>query len=579
MKNKLLWKRYYVFAILCIISTVIVISYVFVSRFYSEEVGVVSRNSSELAYFVDSNINERINRIEEYVGGMFIAKTIYDEEDTVHKKMNQSAVRNLISTMCADHDEILAIFFVDKYGFNYSAGENLYSVENRLQMMQEARNSEEYKKNKQAWFFGKTAAKSDCCILYRDIVYVTGSYTTYPLGQMLVYVNSRDVFEHYLKDTNNIGLFFVDGNNKIVASSEKDYLGISVDDCFEFKNNTLKDQNNVSYVYQETKSQVGSWKCISYFKKSLVIKNLVSTLWIILIIMIMFIAVSIVLVYYISKYLGEPLEELLSYIKVSTSGEISVENNWESDEINIIKNSFEGIIEKLKRQIEISYQQEIELKNMLIKSYETQMNPHFLFNTLSMIQMLSILGKNENVPDMLRKLSNLLRFNLTEKKEVTIGEEIENIENYFSILKARYGDSFEYNILVNEDLYKYRTIKFVIQPFIENSIQHGLKDKKGQWQITIMIEKINNELAIIIRDNGIGISDSKLETIKRALSGDERNDKAFVKMGIGMTNVNNRIKLTYGEKYGVDVFSDKGSTQVIVHIPCQSYDEENIESV
>jgi len=207
---------------------------------------------------------------------------------------------------------------------------------------------------------------------------------------------------------------------------------------------------------------------------------------------------------------------------------------------------------------------ELRLKEITIKAYESQINPHFLFNTLQMIQMMNVLGRKEDVSTAISSLAQLLRFNLDSNQEIRISEEIKNVIYYLKILKIRFKDRFSYNIMIPDELMDCYTVKFMLQPLIENAVKHGFGRKKGDCEIAIMGQLIHDEIVIVVKDNGSGISEDKLSEIKKRLSQTPDSEEG----GIGLFNVNKRIQCIYGEEYGLDIFSKQpGNTQVLIHIP------------
>ena len=199
-----------------------------------------------------------------------------------------------------------------------------------------------------------------------------------------------------------------------------------------------------------------------------------------------------------------------------------------------------------------------------MKVYESQMNSHFLFNTLQLIQMMSVLGEEKKIPFVTKRLGDMLRFSLDVKTKVKFEEEIKNCENYFQILKMRYGDAFDYKIIVPDEILKKNCMKFMLQPFIENSITHGFHGKTGKWEICIFATVIWNNIVVIVKDNGNGINKEKLESIKASLASPEDKDS-----GLGIKNVYARIKAIYEESGGMEILSDKNGSQIMIYLPIE----------
>lgn len=178
------------------------------------------------------------------------------------------------------------------------------------------------------------------------------------------------------------------------------------------------------------------------------------------------------------------------------------------------------------------------------------------------------MGMNKEASEMVSKLSDFFRTSLSRGKEIiTLKEELKNIESYLYMMEMRYGDFFQYQIIVSEDLYDNLIVKLSLQPLVENAIYHGVMGDRGEGLITIGSELLDDDIIIYVEDNGGGIATDKLERIRAEikapyLSG-SREDT-----GVGLRSVDIRLKNRYGEQYGLSITSQVGEyTKVSVRIP------------
>lgn len=197
---------------------------------------------------------------------------------------------------------------------------------------------------------------------------------------------------------------------------------------------------------------------------------------------------------------------------------------------------------------------------MRFKMLSTQINPHFLFNTLETIRMKSLAGGDKDTATMLKLLASLLRYNLSVKgKPVPLIDEIEAVQNYLNIQHMRFGERISYDVITMCDIQKINILPLLIQPLVENSFSHGLEEKVRGGFIYILVnaDTINDKqyLIITVKDNGKGMSEEKLKEIKEKLSNENVED--YTK-SIGMVNVNSRIKMYYGNDCGIDIESEEG---------------------
>ena len=212
-----------------------------------------------------------------------------------------------------------------------------------------------------------------------------------------------------------------------------------------------------------------------------------------------------------------------------------------------------------------SYSLEVKIREAQIRECEKQINPHFLYNSLQMIQMLGLVRDFDGLQEAIVALGEVLRYSLNGEREVAVTSEIQNIESYFKLLKLRYRERLEYSIVCEDDFTRYKMLKFILQPLVENAVKHGFEQSDDKCRIDIRIKELNDGLIFIVHDTGVGISPERLEKIQAVLDG-TLDDESLV--GIGLKNINDRVKLFYGSKYGVMIKSAQGiKTDVMVHIP------------
>lgn len=200
-----------------------------------------------------------------------------------------------------------------------------------------------------------------------------------------------------------------------------------------------------------------------------------------------------------------------------------------------------------------------------ISILHAQIKPHFIYNTLDTIQWMAEEHDAQDIVDIVGSLTNLLRIGLSSGAEIIkISQEIKHVESYLLIQKMRYEDKLNYDINIKEEILDYSVIKLILQPLVENAIYHGIKEKRGCGNIKINGEIKNEKIYFTIEDNGIGIKEEKLIEINEMLKG---KAVSSVVVGYGIFNVNEKIKLTYGEEFGLEYSSTygKGTTVALWH--------------
>jgi two-component system, sensor histidine kinase YesM len=267
----------------------------------------------------------------------------------------------------------------------------------------------------------------------------------------------------------------------------------------------------------------------------------------------------------ISGSIVRPLKKLEMVVNEVESGNLDITIDIKStDEIEAFSNSLQSMIITIRQLLEQIKDDEQKIRKSELKALQAQINPHFLYNTLESIIWLSDDKQHEKVKDMVSALSKYFRIVLSKGKEtITIEEEVEHIKNYLVIQKIRYSSMLDYEVNVDEDILHYHTLKVLIQPIVENAIYHGIKSKYGGGKVTVNAYGQDDDIKIIIEDNGIGM---KPMTLKNIFS--PSSSKQSFRGGVGMSNVNERIKLMYGEEYGLAITSKRRvGTTVIITIP------------
>lgn len=229
------------------------------------------------------------------------------------------------------------------------------------------------------------------------------------------------------------------------------------------------------------------------------------------------------------------------------------------DELGYLGRTYVQIIKKMQEllaQVEVEQRQKREYE---LKMLQAQINPHFLFNTLNSLRWTALMSRAPNVAEGLAALSDLLKNTIIDKNEfVTIGEELKNLENYITIQRIRYGSIFTVDYCVPPEIKHCYTLKFLFQPIVENAILHGIDENRSNNQIQIKVEEQSDRLLLTVSDNGKGFDISKHR--------DPDNDKRL--SGIGLSNVQQRIQLFFGNHYHFSIESQVGKgTTVYVEAP------------
>ena len=210
-------------------------------------------------------------------------------------------------------------------------------------------------------------------------------------------------------------------------------------------------------------------------------------------------------------------------------------------------------------------QEQKQLRKAEFELLQAQINPHFLYNTLDTIVWSAEAGNQKQVVNMVKSLSDFFRASLNRGKEiVSVKEELQHVRSYLEIQQIRYQDILSYEINVEETIFDYSIPKITVQPIVENALYHGIKNKRGGGHITVTGKEYNTHFEICVEDNGKGMTPERLNDVKLALEAEKLEESAVY----GLYNVNQRIKLNFGEEYGLDLESTyEEGTKVVIRLP------------
>ena len=281
---------------------------------------------------------------------------------------------------------------------------------------------------------------------------------------------------------------------------------------------------------------------------------------------ILVLGIIIIFSYYISNSITKPIYEVSEVTRQVADGDLSVRTNIEyGDEVKKLGDALNQMIDKIEGLLDQVTIEQTRLRHAELELLQAQINPHFLYNTLDTIVWLAEAGEQQKVIKMVGSLSKFFRTSLNQGKDnISIGEELQHARSYLEIQQVRYQDILSYEIDVSDNLYTNLIPKITIQPLIENALYHGIKNKRGRGCIRITSEETESGFDIIVKDDGIGMPKERLEQIRERISNESpESDEIF-----GLYNVNERIRLRFGNEYGLRIHSEYGlGTEIRVHLP------------
>ena len=365
-------------------------------------------------------------------------------------------------------------------------------------------------------------------------------------------------------------LFLINSNGEMIYHPKQQmiYSGMNDEDLHladgREDGGYVRKRDGVDYAVNVCSVDFSDWKIVSVASMSEALAT-GQELWMFTGIMAVF---AVVFVFFISiqvaGFVASPIRRLQRLMRRVENGVLTIRAPERGAyEIRELSKSFNAMIEKICSLMDEVIEEKDRLRKSEIRALQAQINPHFLYNTLDSIVWLAETGEKEEVVTMVTSLASLLRITISRGDPfVTVKEELNHAQNYLIIQKIRYGDRFDFSIQADEDLLHCRTVRIVLQPLIENAISHGIEPMEGAGHIRICVSREGDRILMQVTDNGVGMEEEKLRSILQA-----DPEKAS---GIGVKNVNERIRLCCGEEYGLQFISRPGEgTTVRIWLPGQ----------
>ena len=334
----------------------------------------------------------------------------------------------------------------------------------------------------------------------------------------------------------------------------------------EEKYNYLEDGSHIEKdaIYSVQSLDNCEWKIISvcYIDEMITnkVNHIMKTLFVIFLVVVLF---TVIIIRFFSKLFSNPAKELANAMREFEKDT----NNFEfktiegTAEITSLTESFEHMVVQIKELVETVRQEEITLRKTELKALQAQINPHFLYNTLDAIAWLCEEERYKDAVEMINSLAKLFRISISRGHElITIEKEMQHAKSYLKIQNFRYKNQFTYSFDVDEECLNYLCNKITLQPIIENAIYHGIDRMVDEGKINIGIHQKGDTILFTVEDNGVGMTEEQCEEILHKDASD--------RVGIGIKNVNDRIKIYFGEEYGLTIQSelDEG-TCVTISMP------------
>jgi len=409
---------------------------------------------------------------------------------------------------------------------------------------------------------------------------IIGMNTGHVLGTAVLYLNEKDVASIYLNNivNENDKFYIVDNQKNIISTQNKSelytkfdeelYLGkYKLEDITDTKS-LIRNIGNKKVLITAQNFDKFDWKIISVIPLDEITYENKKMTQLILIMGVVCLIGAFAASYVLSYTISKPILKLVRIMKEIKSGNLKLRSDLNvKGEIGMLADGFNSLMDKVNMLVEQIYAEQKLKRENEFKLLQSQIKPHFLYNTIETIISFIKLDLKDNAMMTAKYLAGFYRISLSKGNDIiTIRDEMNLIDNYLSIQKMRYVEYLDYQLEFDEEILNYQIPKLTLQPLVENSIYHGLKQKEDKGILIINGTFENGEVKIDVFDDGVGMSQEKISRVLNRPVNDQKSSD------FGIHSVDSRIKLLYGDDYGLSIESKEGEfTRVTLRLPAVEF--------
>ncbi|OAO89192.1 hypothetical protein AXX17_ATUG03440, partial [Arabidopsis thaliana] len=393
-----------------------------------------------------------------------------------------------------------------------------------------------------------------------------------PLG-FIVFDTNITAINRQIEDFDDVTkgkTILVDANNKVIYDSEGTLMthDLTGDESLRKSTDSRGSfsvmMNGKSYITTYAKSSLTGWKMFVYIPMEKATRQAAVTRNVTLLTSGAFVSIALIIAIAISYALTRPLSKIKTLMQEVQTGNLNVSFNQKyRDEVGLLGRHFNIMVTRVRDLLEEVKLTQTRKKEAEYAALQSQINPHFIYNTLETIRMKAELNDDEEVADMTFTLGKLLRYGVNHgEQRVTLGKELEHLTHYIALQNMRFSNKYKLIVDIPERDYEISCIKLMLQPIVENAVHHAFKNRLGPGTMRIAIRHEGEDVVFRVADDGCGMDDQKLKAVRERILGQRPIDPSG--RGIGLRNVQERIKLQFGEAYGLRIDSEKDEGTVMV---------------
>jgi Putative regulator of cell autolysis len=537
---------------------------------------------------IKQNISSNCDRINRILRGIAYNSTVQNymmEKDIYIKSEIFRDVDNLFYNTQETMDGIIDLVLISNSGKDYFLGGENNDIRKTIKSFPETLTN--YYSKEMEFKFQDQNRK--CFIVVTDVFSInTNKMYGQKIGMAAIIVDAKVLGVETNKKSKDVvnNIYLLDRGNNMYSGNKPSNINENQDEFNAYAGlepgRYTKKINSIKYIIDKDDIPEIEGKIISIIPE----KELFSDLNLMQRITAFMFLVALVLLMIpfivIRNNILNPLKKFMMFISKIKSGDLKglkERINLEGyEEMKIMVGEFNSLLDEIDhltfRLVNTStrlYEAELEKKQSELDYLKSQINPHFLYNTLETMTGCAAEEEAPRTMSMARALGRVFRYSIKGADIVTVNEELEIIKSYVQIQQIRFNDRFDVKYNFTKDILQYCIPKMILQPLVENAVFHGLETKRGKGLLCISgnIDERNN-LNLLISDDGVGMDDDTLQRIRERLakSGHNIRNKPENTSNIGIINVNNRIKLIYGDEYGIEINSMQGQgTEVLLMLP------------
>ncbi len=365
----------------------------------------------------------------------------------------------------------------------------------------------------------------------------------------------------------------INGKGNLVYGIDEGNL-LSEDQVYKINENAegilhMKGDKTEAFVYGSL--DINDWKVVSKISFDSFYELYMQNSCVLYCIIALILIIVLVIAFWMERHSIRPIVRLSKVMETTTKQGLIFHNEYpkRKDEIGILYAYYEKMLVQINHLIEDKYQNEIKILKSRLTNLTSQINSHFIFNTLENISSLAQIEGNKQIVTMSKALGDMLRYSMDfEGDLIRLEKEIGHLKQYLNIQEVRFGNKIQLNLDLEKGTEKRKVMRFMLQPIVENAIEHGMAGKEFPWEIRIHTYGKDGELFIEVMDNGVGMNGEMLEKVRKRIYEPQKVEEDLRCFNIGLVNIHERLQLIFSKEYGLSIESKpEEGTKVTLHIP------------